>query len=69
MMLGNLFFLQKTYLEYDRGLVCCASILIASKALYEKVRINDLCVQFWQCKHKNRICPPINDDQKKKIID
>lgn len=69
MMYTNLFYIDKTYLEYERGLVCCAAILIASKALYEKVRINDICIQYWQCKHKGRICPPINDDAKKKIID
>lgn len=47
----HLFFLSKSYLEYDRTMICCASILIASKAMYEKVRINDLVVQYWQYKH------------------
>jgi hypothetical protein len=69
MLYTNLFFVTRTYLEYERGLVCCAAILISSKALYEKVRINDLCVQYWQSRHKGKICPPINDEQKKRIVD
>ena len=60
-MYTHLFFLSRTYLEYERGLVCCAAILIASKSLYERVRINDLCVHYWQCVNKCRVCPPMLD--------
>lgn len=65
----HLFFLSKTYLECERGLVCCAAILIASKSLYERVRINDLCVHYWQAIHKFKVCPPITEKQKKSTID
>ena len=34
MVYTNLFFLQKSYLEHERELVCCAAMFVASKANY-----------------------------------
>lgn len=66
-VLTHLFFLSKTYLEYDRSLVCCSSLLISSKALYEKVKPGDLLCEYW--KHsKGKTAPPISDEQKKEIL-
>lgn len=68
-MQTHLFFVRKSYLSFDRALVCCASIFIACKVLYEKVNINHLCIKYLQTKHKGGICPPIGEEERKKIID
>ena len=68
-MQTNLFFLRKSYLNFDRALVCCASIFIACKVLYEKVNVNHLCIKYWQTKHKGGATPPITEDERKKVID
>ena len=47
LMQTHLFFLRKSYLNFDRALVCCASIFIACKVLYEKVNINNLCIKYF----------------------
>jgi hypothetical protein len=69
LMQTHLFFLRKSYLNFDRALVCCASIFIACKVLYEKVNINNLCIKYFQTKHKGGVCPPIGEEERKKIID
>jgi len=47
LMQTHLFFLRKSYLNCDRALVCCASIFIACKVLYEKVNLQSLCIKYW----------------------
>jgi hypothetical protein len=37
--------------------------------LYEKVNINNLCIKYFQTKHKGGVCPPIGEEERKKIID
>lgn len=70
LMQTNLFFLRKSYLNFDRSLVCCASIFIACKVLYEKVNVNHLCIKYWNTKNKgNGVPPPITEEERKKVID
>ena len=65
----NLFFLRKSYLNYDRALVCCASMFIACKLLYEKMNIMLFCREYWQITHKGSICPPISEESRKQITE
>lgn len=63
----QLFFLAESYLEHERELVCCACLFVACKLLYQRMRVSDLCVQYYNLKQPMH--PPIKDEQKKDFTD
>ena len=71
----QLFFLEQSYLENERELVCCAALFVAGKLLYQRSRVHDYCVVYYRWRHvlKNNSRgggvpqPPITEQQKKEF--
>jgi len=65
----QLFYLEQSYLENEREMVCCAALFIACKLLFQRSRVHDYCVNYYRLKHstQNKPQPPITEDQKKEF--
>lgn len=69
-MYHQLFFLENSYLEYERELICCASLFVAAKVMYSKARVHDLCIQYFNLKNRELKRAPamIKEDDKKAFL-
>ena len=74
----QLFYLEQSYLENEREMLCCAALFVAGKLLYQRSRVHDYCVIYFRLKHwagssqqaSNPVpMPPITEDQKKEFQD
>ena len=65
----QLFYLEQSYVENERELLCCAALFVACKLLYQRSRVHDYCIFYYRLKHAatNKPQPPTTDEQKKEF--
>ena len=67
----QLFYLEQSYLDNERELLCLAALFVAGKLLYQRSRVHDYCVIYHRKKNQNSSVPPgvINENFSKKFQD
>ena len=65
----NWFFVVKSYVNHDKQVVACAALYLSSKLLYNKRKISDFYIGYHKLKYINKLQPPINDDDRNKVVE
>jgi hypothetical protein len=56
-------------LNYDRELICTASLYFAAKCLNLKKKLQDFCYPYYKFKNRTKVpLPPLSDKEKEEII-
>ena len=56
-LLMQIFYLQQSYLENERELLCCAALFVASKQLYQRNKLHDYCILYHRLKKSGSQVP------------
>lgn len=67
----DLFFTVRSYLDFEREIICCAALFIASKTLYQKSRIQSYFTAQRQLRYQmqHKLMPTYKDNESKKFTE
>ena len=63
-MYMQLFFLQESYLDNEREMVCLACVYVAAKVMYNRCKPVNLFVEYHKLKSKDDPIKPVSDQEK-----